>query len=516
MAIFVTALADRIPDDDRSLDARGVAFVMSFAGAAFAGFVLLVYTLQRLGMPSNLSASLLAAWLVLSVLLASWLGRSVSGPRFFFAARKADAISVGIGGASCWLSGAFIAVFFALPNRDGFILITALLLGLALQTFLLAAPVNVSGASSVPGLLIRRFGKRYVGVVCLAVCALVLGPLALAELDIAVRLFAVLSGFSPMNSIWVVCGLVLLPIMFGGWQAFLIVNACIGIWILSSMLAPAVLTGFLPFLLDANAQSSGAVLEPLRIFQSTGLINSATPLGAATALLVFAAGFAALPHTLARASLVPSRITAVEGQGWTGLVIFLSLSALLLSIGLIVNSGAETALGKLLQLSGTISVLPYAAMFLAAFNALSVTLFIVAITMVRAIRAQAGREPGVGSMFAVRLLAIVLAGTLFYAHDQVDVALGQLFFSALAIAAAGLLPVLVFSLWSSRPTALFATMAMVAGAGGAPAAFVYGSFDIAASGALGAVASSIILVANVFWVWFRPKPVTEPVGQLST
>ncbi|MGI9355177.1 MAG: hypothetical protein ACR2PF_08480, partial [Rhizobiaceae bacterium] len=479
MAIFLTALADRIPDDDRSLDARGVAFVMSFAGFAFAGFVILVYTLQRLGMPDNLSASLLAAWIVLSVLLASWLGRSVSGPRFFFAARKADAISVGIGGASCWLSGALIAVFFALPNGDGFILIAALLLGLALQTFLMAAPINVSGASSVPGLLIRRFGNRYVGFVCLVAYALVLCPLALAELEVAVRLFGVLSGFGTVKSVWIVCGLALLPIMFGGWQAFLLVNACVGIWILFSMLSPALLIGFFPFLLDGNAQSGGAVLEPLRISQSTALINSGTPLTAATALLVYAAGFAALPQTIARSSLMSSRIAAVEGQGWTGLVVFLSLSALLLSIGLIINSGAQSTLGKLLQSSGIISALPYAAIFLAAFNALSVTLFTAAITVVRAIGADGNREPGVGSMFAVRLLAIILAGALLYTRDYADVALARLVLSALAIAAAGLFPVLIFSLWSSKPTALFATSAMVCGTGGACAAFYYGSFDIA-------------------------------------
>ncbi len=497
------SLADRIPSEDRSLDAGGVSFVLSFSAFAFVGFLLLLYTLQRLGIDGDVSTSLAAAWIAASILILSWLGQSVSGSRFFFAAHKAEAISTGIGGASCWAGGAVVATFFALPTGDGYRLLVALMLGLALQTFLLARPINTGSRSTLPGLLARRYDSRIVGLVCLIVCLFVLGAVSVAEFEIAILAFSSLTQLSPQVVIWIVLGLAILPIMFGGWQALLLVNACVGIWILLCMLTPALIAGFFPAILEGKAQSGA--LDPIVLPTAGEVFSSATPFGSLNILLVMAFGFAILPQTMARSALAKSRIAAAEGLGWTGLVIFLLLSTLFLSIGLVIQSGTETQLGKLLKSSVTISVLPHLALFLLAFNALSVTLFVAATSIVRAIRAHGDREPGVGSMFAVRLMVLILAAALIYGRDYITFGVPELLISALAISAAGLFPVLVTSFWFTGSSQLFAAIAMVAGTACACSAFFISLYDIPTSGTLGAGCSMALALTGHLWTKMHRK-----------
>jgi len=496
-------LADQIPEYERNVDAKWTTFVLTFTGAAFAGIIALLYTLERLGLPGEYSVRLLAGWTALALFFVSWFGRSVNSRRFFFAERQSEALPAGLGGASCWLSGAVIIAFFALPQNVQFILVVAIMLGLAIQAFLFAAPANASRTYSLPGLVLWRHKVSHTGLICLAVCMIVLCPMAFAEYGVATDLFAVLSGLSPANAALAVCVLALLPVLFGGWQAFLLVNVCAGLWIVLSMLAPALITGFLPFLLVNSGELSTPVLAPLAIEGQPSLVPVTNSFDATITLLVFAAGFAAMPRTLARLSITPSRITTVEGLGWSGLVVFLSLSALILSVGLIIGPAWESGPGRLLRSSPALATLPYAAVFLSAFNALAITVFVAAKTMVRTVTYYRKREPDVGSMFAVRVLAVLLTVMMWLSNQSVEFSTAELLLMALAFAAAGLFPALVFSLWVPKLPAWAMSFAMFAGTGCTLAGVFTQTFDTATSGAVGMAASSIVLVAGR--LLYRPK-----------
>lgn len=508
----MSRLADRIPDHDRSIDARGTTFLLSCVGFAFAGFVALIYTLERLGLPGVVSTSLMSGWIVLSLLLVSWLGRTVNSLRFFFAARQSEALPIGLGGASCWLSGVVIITLFALPQNAQFIFVVAMMLGLAMQAFLFASPANDSDASTLPGLMVRRHEASHVGLICLVACLIVLCPLAIAEYGVAVDLFILVSGWSAANAALVVCFLALLPTLLGGWQALLLVNVCIGIWIVLSMLGPALIVGFLPFLLAVPVEAGDQTVTPLAIALQQGLFLSDSLATAAVSLIVFAAGFAAMPQTLSRISVASSRVSAVEGLGWSGLVIFLSLSALLLSVGLITETGLESKLGRMLRSSTALVVLPYAAVFLAAFNALAVTIFVAANTLIRSARYYRDREPGVGSMFAVRLLAMALTILIWASSAAIELSPTNLLLLALSLAAASLFPVLAFSLWVSRIPAWAASLAMLVGAGTVLAGILTHTFDIATSGVLGMAASSIALAAGRLLYRQKVEPGSTTTG----
>lgn len=457
-------LAERLPDPLKSVSTARMIFTLWFAGAAILGALLLLVTLQRLGLNPSIAHPVALVFFVVGVLAASWAGRTVNAPLFFFAGRSSNSGALGVGGAFVWAGGAFILLFFALASQERMLMSIATLLGIALHGLVFAGPMRASRVASSPGALAWRHGARETALAILPVCLVVMTLMALAEQAIATQFFALLSGVGEGSSAWIVAALAILPALLGGWMALMIVNAVLGVWILIALLGPATIVGFAGGLLErvAGAIDAGHVL-PLLIPPDSTLLTRQDAIALPLALIVIATGLASLPQALARASLASHRPAAIESAAWSALTIFLILSAFGLSIGLIVQTPEPSAQGALLRQQIALNLLPYAAILFAAFNGLSISIWVFVSTLVRTLRRGRVAEPGGGSMFTTRVLLLASTVPLAAWPDLTGLDTSRLFLSAIALSSAGLFVPLMASFWLLRADKITVIASTVAG-----------------------------------------------------
>lgn len=460
------SLADRIPSSLKPVSTARMILILWFAGAAFLGALFVLVALQRLGLTANIAHPISAAFFVVCLLVASWAGRTVNAPLFFFAERSGNSAALGVGGASVWVGGAFILLFFGLSGAERMTLGISALLAIALYGLIFAGPMRASMVASLPGVLAWRHQAREAALAVLPVCLVVMALMAVAEQAIATQFLALLSGVDEKKAAWIVAALAIMPALLGGWLALMIVNAVLGVWILIALLGPATVIGFATdwFAHVGDAAELGQLL-PLLIPPESELLAGSDAMFLPIALIVLATGLASLPQSLARAALAKRRVAAIENAAWSALTIFLIFSAISLSIGLIIQTPDPSVQAGFLRQQIALNILPYAAILFAAFNGLSISIWVLVSTLVRTLRRGRVVEPGGGSMFTIRVLLVASTLPLAAWPDLTTMDTSGLLLSAIALSSAGLFVPMTATFWIAR-AGRFPTIASALTGGG--------------------------------------------------
>lgn len=444
------SLGERIPDESTLIQQRNATTLYWAALFSFLGAFFVFLLLQRLGLPAEIViGSVLVMTVVLCVCLA-WISRTMTSRMFFFANRALGPFTSGLGSATDFLSGSLLILLFSVSLTSKMLLATALLLGVLLHATCFSANIQRAGVLSLPGFFAWRIGSKFSGYLVLPLVTVILMALAMAEFQVAGALLQVMTGLTTQQTVWIVMLLAVLPSVFGGWTGLLLVNAALAIWMLICALVPASATGFFPSLLQSD-QATDAVDTPLQILtlaESPLLFAAGTSTSwQVLSVLVLAAGFSVLPHALSRLSSNSRPIDAIESVGWLALVCFLMLSALPLSVGLIVADPTSERLSILLQNQPILQMLPYFIILFAALNCLSATIFTSAASIVRATNRLRNIDPGEQSVFLTRLMVLMLAVGLIAWPAELTLPTDELLVGALMLGAGGLFIPLIAGIW---------------------------------------------------------------------
>ena len=449
------------------------ASVMSGAwtvAIGFAGLCIALFLLDRLGVASPLLGLFLVAAAILVVALATLQGRTMTGEAFFHARRAAGAPLTGVSGIADVTGGAFLALYFTLPDGPRALLAPALMAGVAAQAFLFATAFQHAGVATVPGFFAWRAARQTPGLLALPVVMTIGVCLAFAEVDVAVRAGVSLTGYEAPTVLALVLLLALVPIVGGGWQSLVLANIGLALCALMASVGPALLTGLAPGLATAPLLRETQGVAPL-VFEASGFLppggSGSLPVLLAFAFITFL-GAAALPGAIGRFSLQSNALCAINGAGFTVLAQFLLVSAIPLSLALTVagpgdDGGAADALARTTRQHPALTLLPRAALLFLAFNALAATLLWTCAALVRAVRRSRRRDPGERSMVPTRALAVGFAAILWAFAPDMPLVPADLFLLALALSASGLFAPLVAAAWSSRVPNAMLGLAIVAG-----------------------------------------------------
>ena len=506
------SLADRIPAEDTTIGRSGAKTVFWLASCTLCGAFVVFYLLQRLGLPGHIVVGTIIALTTGLILTLAWISRTMTSYLFFFANRALGSFAAGMGSTTDMLSGVFLIIFFSTILSGKMILATSLVLGIVFHAALFSASFQRSGVSSLPGYFAWRSQSQLLGYFALLTSSAMLLALAMAEFSVARDVFQILSGMPAETTVWVVLVLAVLPSVFGGWTGLLLVNATLTIWMVICTLTPAVAIGFFSPAMALTSESGvqSLSIEPLKLLETTLLTDHLTdpsPLALSLILLSMAAGFSVLPHALSRLSTTGHAVEAIESVGWLALTVFLMFSALPLSVGLVVSQPTSSSLAALLQGQPVLQILPYFAVLFAALNGLATSLFAVASSAARASNRFRNRNPGEQSVFSTRLCILLVAMGLATLPQSVFPPIDHLFFGALMLGAGGLFIPLLASAWFMSPSSWGLSMAIVCGTAltgiflSTPAASLIPSPLFA--GAIGAAASSAVLLIDSAIFWFR-------------
>ncbi|MEM8749836.1 MAG: hypothetical protein AAGF28_06005 [Pseudomonadota bacterium] len=468
------SLSEIVPGNRQSVTPGRVKAVLWFCGALIGGILLLFIVLERLGLPVSIGRLWFVGLLGLALVGCCWLGRTLTSPDYFFAGRRLGVGVLGLGGLADWIGGAFLAILISIPPDqfetlgNPFLLVPALMLGMVLCSTLFVPGFRRVGVSTLSGLMAWRHQNQGVGVVFALLTALILLILFFAEMRIATYLASSFANIDIETARWIMLLLVVLPTVFGGWLSLAVVNAVFSLWVLISMLAPAILVSiFRPVLgtstvLD-NAESQLSTIRYADLAGDFPLAEMGTNPGySIIAIAVFACGFAALPHAIARLSLSKNNIAALEGTAWTALCAFLAFSAFPLSVALLAL--AELPPGtELLESQPVLTILPHFAIWLAAINGASVTLFAFSSTLARTFRRSRKLDPGERSMSLTRGLGVLTALAYAFVPASLMLTASTYLLLSLGLSAASLFFPLLFCFWFERVQAGTVILSSLAG-----------------------------------------------------
>ncbi|MEL7272364.1 MAG: hypothetical protein AAGK33_02900 [Pseudomonadota bacterium] len=512
-------LADHIREGRKGVDARRVLTIVWFGALVFLLLTGLLLLLQRLGLTLNLTMIILGSATLLMLLVLAWLGRTMSSAHFFYANRMAGSTALGVGGLTDWISGSFLVLLLVLPLAGKMVLAPALMLGFVLQTGLFAMTFQRSGVATVSGFMDWRTRSRSTGLATLAVTLGILGLLIVADGLVLLRLVEQVTGLSGPAVTIATLALAGLPALLGGWLSLVLVNGVLAVWMVLSLLAPAIATGFMRNWLASQAAiaPNTQTIDPLQLADSAlplvGAnwgVGSISGLSVGLTLFVLACGFATLPTALSRAALARQPIAAMETNSWTSLAAFLVLSAVPLSLALIAPQPEAAQLAQLLRTDGVLYALPHLALTLAALNALSVCLHTFAVALARALRRTRRLDPGEQSMFPARLVTLgLLVGLYFIAPLPLPARLstpGDMLLAALALGAGGLFLPLLFFIWGPVMHRFAGGFAALAGGAAVATGFWFGRMPVLEAGLMGMGISGGIMLLAAFPALLSGKP----------
>ncbi|EFL87879.1 hypothetical protein [Ahrensia sp. R2A130] len=492
---------------------RRALVVQWFSGAAFLAAILVLMLLDRLGLPLGTGLSVLSVALALLVIIIVLAGTTLSSPLFFFAGRKLDPSVLGIGGASDFVGAAFLLAVLGMPSGQQSVLVAALVTGMVVQAVLFVPIFQRAQMATLTGFMgVRARGvgeARVVALMTMVISGSVLAAMSVAEYGALQSLFdALQASVPPLRSDNVRYGLIAIVVaapVLGGWRALAVVNGALVMVVVLCLLVPAVATGFFEGWLGALAPKSGTVALVDHSWTAVSMSGPDRGMNYAEGLLAWllaSLGFAAMPHALARTALNPSPLRAQECRAWSGLVIFLMLSAVALSLGLLGTRPVWPDLAALLRQQPVLAALPVIGLVLLALNALAVTLFVLAGSLARTLRRARNLDPGLRSMFATRCLIIALLAALLFLPDlrtvPPELALGV----ALVLAASGLFVPLFATIWLSTVPPFAASAAGLAGAGLATFMLVFfasSPMGLVTSGAAGLALTTALTSLAAAW-----------------
>ena len=436
--------------------------IIKILWSAAIGFVLIVGVqalLFRLGLPTWLLALLWTLITVGSVLILSAMGRTMTSTQFFYSARRAKASVTGFGGGTDWASGSFLLLFLLAGPGNQLVFFYALLLGVLISGIAIAPPFYRSGAATLSGFLTWRctsaLESRVIALVALACSLTSLAVFMLAELAVIKAIFAALFAYDTQMLLGTLVVLAVLPTVLGGWFSLIAINVVLALWIILAVTGSTFLFAFMtpPF-----APGMGLQLPTITGFSD--VLSGGLAGGSAMVLvLLLAGGVSVFPHALSRMALLRKAVAATEHSGWSALFVFVIISSSALSLEFIVGVPTEGTLR--LQSQAWISLLPYFALALASYNALAACIMTFCSVTVRGIQRSRLRSPDDRSMFATRVLALLVAAVLIMDFDQLTASPVALWLLAVLWLSATLFVPAVTATWLSG-FAPWTMLAMVA------------------------------------------------------
>ncbi|MEP1206517.1 MAG: hypothetical protein ABJM29_02915 [Rhizobiaceae bacterium] len=508
------SLSTPTPNESRSFQRSNAVTLFWLALLSFVAALVIFLLLQRLGLPTEIVIGAIIIGSISVFVGLAWISRTMTSSLFFHANRTLGPLTSGLGSMTDILPGSMLILMFSTHLAGKMALATGLALGVLLQGALFSAAFQKSGVSSLPGYFAWRLQRQTTGYLALIAVFAILAMLALAEFQIAISIVQVLTGLPPELTVWIIVLLAVLPSVFGGWTGLLLVNATLAIWALVCTLAPATAVGFFAQILrpTVNPDVLGAPLDALSLAPSIVLFG---PDGAASAatlvvtVLAIAAGTSILPQALSRISTNNGDVEAIESVGWLALTIFLMLSALPLSLGLVVSAPTSVNLASVLDNQPVLQILPYFVILFAALNALAATLFNAASSVVRASSRLRRLDPGEQSVFSTRLGVLLLAGILLKWPVSLTPSPEQLLTAALMIGAGGLFVPMVVSTWFGALSAWAMSASIL---GGTITTLLLLSpinavltIPVGWAGISGAIVAAVILVAHWYYGKMRKR-----------
>lgn len=230
------------------------------------GLVLLLLILERLGLADATSrVAMLMVPLVMFVSIAI-AAASRDAMDFYVAGRRVPAFFNGLVLAIATLGGTGIVVLSGalfLTGFDVLCIFIGLIAGLVAMALLLAPFMRKFGAFTIPGYLTHRFRSPMVGLTASAVMAPALILLAAAEIGVAARLGAWLTGQSAGAMIGLVLAVLLLVLIPGGARSQSWAGVAKAILASLSLLVPTVILATVLTNLPLPQLSHGPVLRAL-------------------------------------------------------------------------------------------------------------------------------------------------------------------------------------------------------------------------------------------------------------
>ncbi|NKB53062.1 MAG: hypothetical protein GKR97_12705 [Rhizobiaceae bacterium] len=505
-------LGNQIPDEGRTLHRANATTMFWLMLLAFAAALSLFLLLQRLGLHAEIIVGSILFMTVTVVVGLAFTSRTMTGSQFFYANRTLGPFTSGLSSSSDILSGAMLVLLFSSSLAGKMLLATSLALGILFQAGMFSSAFQRSGVSGLPGYFAWRFQNQITGYLALIAVFGMLLLLSLAEMQVAKNILQIQTGIPLDNAVWFVLVLAVLPSLFGGWTGLLLVNATLVIWMLVCTLVPAIATGFFASMFGQSLQLDflGEPLNALDLAPSTLLFGSSETVSVAApvfTVLAIAAGISTLPQALSRLSTNNRAVDAIESVGWLALMVFLMLSALPLSLGLVVATPTSAKLASVLQAQPVLHMLPYFIVLFAAINALAATLFTAASSVSRATGRFRNLNPGEQSVFSTRLVILILAGLLLYWPDAWTPPTDHLLISALMLGTGGLFIPLLISTWLGSISAWAVSLSIACGTATtllllAPVKLLFTLSPITA-GITGAAVALIVLIADRLWSKLR-------------
>lgn len=467
---------------------------------AFVAFTALMVTLSMIGLPAQLTSTLLATFTVLAFLIYAFTSRTMQLSDFQVASRSIPAGLNGMATAAAFLSSAgFLGLggaFFA-GNRAALAVIIGWTLGFLALAVLVAPYLRKAAAVSVADFLAIRFDSSAIRLAAFLVTLGCSAGLLVAEIAAAGAIATRLLPIDASTAVVIVVGVMIFVTVLGGMSAVTLTAIAQYIVLAVAFLTPVTILSLQQFDFPLPQVSYGFALKEIAALGDVPAVaaeNVFLPLPSLdgfnmVALAIsLAAGIAALPHVAARSTTTTSGGAARRSAGWAFFFVLL-IAATAPAYGafaqlFLVGTPAATELDPgfvVLDLPGIAAMVP-------AFSALIATgalaaVLAAAIALLFAMANTIGHDfyggiidsggPPGRQLIVTRLALIMVAVAAGWYSIEATDRIFELATGAATLAASGLLPALVLGMWWKRTTAPGALAGIVLGFGAA-AAYVFG------------------------------------------
>ncbi len=308
----------------------------------FAAFVILLYILERMGLPNQVIGYLFVFFTLAVYALIGVLSRTMQVSEYYVAGRRVPAIYNGMATGADWMSAASfvgMAGSLYLLGYDGLAFVLGWTGGYVLVAVLVAPYLRKFGAYTVPDFLSARYGGKlaaFLGVIVLLSCSFTYVVAQVYGTGIIASRFL---GMSFELAVYVGLAGILLCSMLGGMRAVTWTQVAQYIVLIVAYLIPVIILSTqrygvpIPQLMYGQAlqQISGLEQEMVQkgIASATAVkphiqpFLNYSPLNFFGLILCLMVGTASLPHVLMRYFTTPSVREARQSVAWSLFFIFL-------------------------------------------------------------------------------------------------------------------------------------------------------------------------------------------------
>ena len=449
--------------DRERMDLRRAALLLWIGALAIAVFLLAAALLYRLGLPSGPLFGVALGGIIVVVLMLGFLGRTAVTRVYFFAGRQMPPAVSGFGGGFDFGGGVFWLIFAAASASLKLVLAPAIVLGIFVMSGVFSRNIRSSGSATASGLLSRRYPWQGAGSVSLAIAIAGLLALAIAEAQLGV---AVIEAVFPGRADAALIGLVLLALaigLLGGQMAHAFFGLAMAFAFMLLTAGTTIVLGIAPELLDPTIRIVPEItLDRLNVMAGPGFPEMTGSTDRLAIIVVVVCGVSVLPHAASRLAVVDKPRQAMEHLGWSSLWVFVTLSSIPLSIGLLVGGGA-TELGRNALMHPVFVLVAWLALLIASFAAFAMTFFSLSVHLARGVQRLLVRSPDDFSMALSRFLLVAMAGGMIWLGLPTNVAPTTLFIDALCVLAAGLFVPMVIACTLDRVPGYAMTAACLIG-----------------------------------------------------